>query len=116
MAEEIRFSAWIQAASYFLIVGGMLAAIAAPIVLVIEVAEWATSTEWPGLTLADGLSLFGIEHEVAETEDRRWTDMALAFPLTLSLFFLGVFTFLLGINIGDWGIDRDLDAERPNGD
>ena len=116
MARETRFSAWIQAASYFLMVGGMLAAVAAPIVLVIEVGEWATSSEWPGLTLADGLALFGIEHEIAETEDRRWTDMLLAFPLTLSLFVMGILTFLAGLNIGDWGIDRDLHADHLNGD
>src|SRR3712207_6220692 len=101
MTNEARFSGLVQAASYFLMVGGMLAAILAPFVLLIEVAEWATSSEWPGLTLADGLALFGIEHDVAETEERQMLDILFAVPLTLALFGLGIFMFLAGINLGD---------------
>ena len=47
---------------------GFAAAALAPLILMIELVEWATSSEWPGLTLVDGLSLFGIHHDSAENE------------------------------------------------
>ena len=90
---------------------GFAAAALAPLILMIELVEWATSSEWPGLTLADGLSLFGIHHESAETEAQRLLDLLLAIPLTLALFMAGVSAFLLGANMGDWREERRLMLE-----
>ena len=100
----------IQAVADLLMVGGLVAAAVAPLVLTVEVAEWALKSEWPGLTLADGLSLFGIVHEAAETEAQRLVDVLMALPLAIALFGSGIFMFLAGINFADWGTDRDLEA------
>ena len=97
----------IQSFADFLIVGGLIAATVAPLVLLIEVVEWLTRSEWPGLTLADGLGLFGIVHETAETEAQRFVDVMMALPLTISLFFLGLSMFFGGLNLGEWSIDRE---------
>jgi hypothetical protein len=37
-----------------------------------------TSSEWPGLTLGDDPSLFGIEHEAVESDSQRLADLLMA--------------------------------------
>jgi hypothetical protein len=91
-----------------LMAAGIVAAAIAPLILFIEAFEWMTRSEWPGLTLADGLSLFGIAHSGAETESRRLADLLLAAPLTVALFGTGVCTFLLGASLGRWDRERAL--------
>lgn len=90
---------------------GILAANLAPLVLLIEFIEWLTSSEWPGLTLADGLALFGIVQDIPETDSQRLIDLALAVPLSLSLFAVGLFLCIAGFNLGDRTVRRQL-AER----
>ncbi|MGA9580418.1 MAG: hypothetical protein WBR13_00430 [Allosphingosinicella sp.] len=94
-----------------LMAAGLLAAIAAPLIFMIELFEWWTRSEWPGLTLADGLSLFGIEHEVRESASQRLADLLMAAPLAISLFVTGVCTFLAGASLGSWEKERRLYAE-----
>jgi hypothetical protein len=94
-----------------LMLAGLLAAVAAPLIFLIELFEWWTSSEWPGLTLADGLSLFGVEHEVGESESQRLADLLLAAPLAIALFVTGVCTFLAGASLGSWEQERRLYAE-----
>lgn len=90
---------------------GLLAAVAAPLIFLIELFEWWTSSEWPGLTLADGLSLFGIEHEIGESDSQRLADLLMAAPLAIALFVTGVCTFLAGASLGSWEKERRLYAE-----
>lgn len=94
-----------------LMLAGLLAAIAAPLIFLIELVEWLTSSEWPGLTLADGLSLFGVEHEGAESDSQRLADLLMAAPLTVALFVTGVCTFLAGASLGSWEQERKLYGE-----
>lgn len=94
-----------------LMLAGLLAAVAAPLIFLIELTEWLTSSEWPGLTLADGLSLFGIEHEVGESDSQRLADLLMAAPLAVALFVTGVCTFLAGASLGSWEQERRLYAE-----
>lgn len=94
-----------------LMVAGLLAAVAAPLIFLIELVEWLTSSEWPGLTLADGLSLFGIEHEAVESDSQRLADLLMAAPLAIALFVTGVCTFLAGASLGSWERERKLYAE-----
>ena len=90
---------------------GLLAAVAAPLIFLIELFEWWTSSEWPGLTLADGLSLFGVEHEIGESDTQRLADLLMAAPLAIALFVTGVCTFLAGASLGSWEKERRLYAE-----
>jgi hypothetical protein len=101
--------ALIQGMADFMIVGGLIAATLAPLVLLVECFEWVTSSEWPGLTVADGLALFGLSRELPEDSAQRLIDLLFAIPLTLALFLTGLFTFLAGINLGDWGVVRDIE-------
>lgn len=94
-----------------LMLAGLLAAVAAPLIFLIELFEWWTSSEWPGLTLADGLSLFGIEHETGESDSQRLADLLMAAPLAIALFVTGVCTFLAGASLGSWEKERRLYAE-----
>jgi hypothetical protein len=94
-----------------LMLAGLLAAIAAPLIFLIELFEWWTSSEWPGLTLADGLSLFGVEHEIGESDSQRLADLLMAAPLAIALFVTGVCTFLAGASLGSWEKERRLYAE-----
>lgn len=94
-----------------LMVAGLTAALVAPVILFIELFEWLTSSEWPGLTLADGLSLFGIEHEIGESDSQRLADLLMAAPLAIALFVTGVCTFLAGASLGSWEKERRLYAE-----
>lgn len=94
-----------------LMLAGLLAAVAAPMIFLIELFEWWTSSEWPGLTLADGLSLFGISHEVGESDSQRLADLLMAAPLAVALFVTGVCTFLAGASLGSWEQERRLYAE-----
>lgn len=94
-----------------LMLAGLLAAVAAPLIFLIELFEWWTSSEWPGLTLADGLSLFGVEHEVGESDSQRLADLLMAAPLAIALFVTGVCTFLAGASLGSWEKERRLYAE-----
>ncbi len=100
-----------DAIAHFLMVGGLIAACVAPLVLGIECYEWLTSREWPGLTVADGLSLFGLERAGAETEPQRLVDLLLAVPLTIGLFCVGLFMFLTGVNLGNGATARDIGAQ-----
>ena len=100
-----------DALAHFLMVGGLIAACVAPLVLAVETFEWATNSEWPGLTVADGLSLFGLERADPETESQRLTDMLRAVPLTIALFVAGICMFLSGVNFGDGSGTRDLEAQ-----
>ena len=72
-------------------------------IAVIECVEWLTGSEWPGLTVADGLVLFGVGHAAAESASERFVDMVLAIPLSLALFFVGLSAALTAISLGDWG-------------
>lgn len=94
-----------------LIMAGVAAVAIAPLILFIELFEWLTSSEWPGLTLADGLSLFGIEHAAAESESQRFADLMLAAPLTIALFVTGVYMLLAGASLGSWERERQLYEE-----
>jgi hypothetical protein len=98
----------LQLCAVALVLLGLVAAVVAPAVLAIEFGEWVTSSEWPGFTVSDGLSLFGLEQQVAETDADRLVDMLLAVPLSAALFFTGVFAALTGLNIGDWGGGRSF--------
>lgn len=98
----------LQVCAVALVAIGLAAAIVAPAVLAIEIGEWLTSSEWPGLTVSDGLGLFGLEQEAAETDADRLVDMLLAVPLSAALFLTGVFAALTGLNIGDWGAGRSF--------
>lgn len=99
-----------DALAHLLMVGGLIAACIAPLVLAIECFEWFTSSEWPGLTVADGLALFGLERSAAETDPQRLLDLLLAVPLTVGLFCVGILMFLTGVNLGD-GNGRDMTAQ-----
>lgn len=99
-----------DALAHFLMVGGLFAACIAFLVLAVEIFEWGTSSEWPGLTVADGMALFGLERDAAETDQQRLSDLLLAVPLTVALFFAGIFMFLTGVNLGD-SANRDLEAQ-----
>lgn len=96
---------------YLLMGGGIAASLLAPLILFIELFEWLTSSEWPGLTLADGLGIFGIHHAGSETEAQRLLDVATALPLSAVLFLTGVSAFLTGVSLGDWRDERRLMAE-----
>src|SRR5215210_4777776 len=94
-----------------LMVTGLAAALIAPVILFIELFEWMTSSEWPGLTLADGLSVFGIVRDSTETESQRLDDLLMAVPLTVALFVTGVYLFLFGASLGRWERERQLYEE-----
>lgn len=96
---------------YLLMGAGIAASRLAPLILFIELFEWLTSSEWPGLTLADGLGVFGIQHAASETEAQRLIDVATALPLSAVLFLTGVSAFLTGVSLGDWRDERRLLAE-----
>ncbi|WP_343520212.1 sulfotransferase domain-containing protein [Sphingomonas sp.] len=103
-----------QLAAEMLISLGLVAALAAPGILLIEFWEWATGGEWPGWSVEDGLSLFGIDRgERAENSSQRLTDVLLALPLTFALFVSGVLAFLSGMRLGDWTQVRLRTARRP---
>jgi hypothetical protein len=92
-----------QLAAEALISFGLVASLFAPGILLIEFWEWTTGGEWPGWSVEDGLSLFGIDRgERAENSTQRLTDVLLALPLTFALFLTGVLAFLSGLRLGDW--------------
>jgi len=95
---------------------GLATATLAVAILFIEIFEFATSSEWPGLTLADGLSLFGLVHEQVEDEAQRLRDVLMAVPLSLVLFLTGVSSFFFGTSLGDWRIERRLAKECEESD
>ena len=97
--------------AFLLMVAGTFAAALAVLVLFVEAFEWLTRSEWPGLTLADGLALFGIAHELPENETQRLNDVLLAVPLTIALFLTGTFMFLAGAGVGDRRSDARLKRE-----
>jgi len=94
-----------------LMLAGAAAAAVAPFILFVELYEWLTSSEWPGLTLADGLSLFGVHHEFPETDAQRLDDVFLATPLTIALFATGASLFVVGAALGSWERERELYEE-----
>src|SRR5215212_594914 len=94
-----------------LMVAGLAAALIAPVILFIELFEWMTSSEWPGLTLADGLSVFGIVRDATETDSQRLDDLLMAVPLTVALFVTGIYLFLFGASLGRWERERELCEE-----
>lgn len=108
---EISRNAAVRVATSLLMLAGLAAAMAAPLILFIEAHEWLFSREWPGLTLADGLALFGIEHEIPETDSQRAVDVAMAAPLSVALFLTGVSMFLTGASLGSWEAERRLERE-----
>jgi hypothetical protein len=110
MAESRGFNV-VHLIATAMVAAGLAATVLGPLVLLVELFEWITRSEWPGLTVADGLSLFGVVHEEAETESQRLQDVLMALPLSVALYFTGLFTFFSGINIGDWGQARDLEAQ-----
>lgn len=102
-AAGSRHSPVRQLTAEMLISVGLVAALAAPGILLIEFWEWATGGEWPGWSVEDGLSLFGIDRgERAENSTQRLTDVLLALPLTFALFVTGVLAFLSGVRLGNW--------------
>ena len=94
-----------------LMTAGVGAALVAPLILFIELFEWLTRSEWPGLTLADGLSIFGIVRGAAETESQRLEDLLMAAPLTVALFVTGIYLFLFGASLGRLDRERELLTE-----
>jgi hypothetical protein len=94
-----------------MIVAGLVVAVLAPLILLVEGVEWLTGSEWPGLTVADGLSIFGIEHELPENEEQRLLDLLMAVPLSVALFLAGLSSLLAGINFSPRGLERDLEAQ-----
>jgi hypothetical protein len=111
-----KYSTLIQGIADVLLLCGLIVAAGAPLILAIEVFEWVTTHEWPGLTVADGLSLFGIEHETPENEAQRLIDLLMAIPLVIALFLTGISAFMIGIKFGDWGFDRDFTSEYLSDD
>lgn len=105
MRHRSRFGSG-HALVYGLMGVGLGTAALAPFILVIELYEWLTSSEWPGLTVADGLGLFGLHRVEPETEVQRLIDLVLAFPLSIALFFAGISSFLAGASLGDWRDER----------
>lgn len=97
--------------AFLLMLIGAAGAALAALVLFVEAFEWLTRSEWPGLTLADGLSIFGVAHEVPENAAQRLNDVLLAVPLTIALFLTGAFAFLVGATIGDRRADRRVARE-----
>jgi prepilin signal peptidase PulO-like enzyme (type II secretory pathway) len=96
-----------QMTAEILISFGLVAALAAPAVLLIEFWELATGGEWPGWSVEDGLSLFGIDRAaVVESGAQRLTDVLQALPLTFTLFVTGVLALLSGLRLGHWGSRR----------
>lgn len=95
--------------AFLLMAAGAGGAALALLVLFVETFEWMTRSEWPGLTLADGLGLFGVRHEIPETDSQRLNDVLLAVPLTIALFLTGTFTFLAGATIGDRRSDAHIE-------
>jgi len=103
-----------QLAAEALISLGLVAALMAPGIFLIEFWEWTTGGEWPGWSVEDGLGLFGIDRgERAENSGQRLTDVLLALPLTFTLFVTGILAFLSGLRIGNWAPVRVADGPSP---
>jgi hypothetical protein len=90
---------------------GLFVAFLGPLVFLVECVEWLTRQEWPGFTLADGLTLLGVVREVEETDAQRWHDLLLALPLSITLYFGGLMAFFGGLSIGDWHAERDFTSQ-----
>jgi hypothetical protein len=108
-----RYSGLVQGFASFLIVGGLIFYTLAPLILLIEAFEWVTGSEWPGLTIADGLALFGVIRDLPESETQRLLDLIMAIPLSISLFVVGILLLMSGIWLGNWIVRRDLRARYP---
>jgi hypothetical protein len=103
-----------QLAAEVLISFGLVAALIAPGILLIECWEWVTGGEWPGWSVEDGLGLFGVDRgEGVENSGQRLTDVLLALPLTFTLFVTGILAFLSGLRIGNWAPVRISRAPEP---
>lgn len=85
-------------AAAMILVGGF-AMMMAPLTLATEFVEWLTGTEWPNLTIADALDLFGLEAGDPETQAQLLFDFIYALPLTVALFLLGLFMLLAGLHL-----------------
>jgi len=106
-----------QLAAEVLISAGLVAALMAPGIFLIEFWEWTTGGEWPGWSVEDGLSLFGVDRgEQAESSVQRLTDVLLALPLAITLFVTGVLAFLTGFRVGNWAPVRSPDRTSPEGE
>lgn len=98
-----------DAAALVLLCLGIIAANLAPVGLLIAFAEWLTDSEWPGLTVADGLALLGVR-SYQESDAKRVVDLTLAIPFSISLFTVGILLVITGLKVGDWGLRRELRA------
>ncbi|HUD93127.1 sulfotransferase domain-containing protein [Sphingobium sp.] len=97
----------IQLLAEALVVFGLAAMLIAPPILAIEVGEWLFQREWEwgGRSVEDGLALFGIDRPgTIETPTDRIVDVLLALPLTMTLFMTGLMILLVGVHMGDWGV------------
>jgi hypothetical protein len=71
---------WINSGAAILVMGGVLAVDLAPPELGIEFVRWVTTGDWPGIAVADGLSL----------------------PYSIWLLVGGLLLCVEGLNLGDW--------------
>jgi hypothetical protein len=70
---------WINTGAALIVTGGILSADLAPVAAAIELFEWEMSGDWPGIAVADGLSL----------------------PYDICLFVAGLLLCVEGLNLGD---------------
>lgn len=71
----------------------------APIVLLVEIAEWAISGQWPGWSIEDGLMFVGVERPLAFFDTTQFLlDILVSLPLALGLYLGGYLLFRIAIN------------------
>ena len=78
-------------------------AIVAPLLLLVEAAEWLVTGQWPGWSIEDGLLLFGVEKPLAFFSLTQFSlDLLVSLPLALGLYVAGQGIFIFGL-----GMDQD---------
>jgi len=84
----------------FLISAGVSLVAMAPIVLLIEIAEWFLTGQWPGWSVEDGLLFVGLDEPLAYFDTVQFLlDIATDLPLAAGLYLLGLSLFLGAFNI-----------------
>lgn len=80
-------------------IGAALAAMA-PMVLMIELAEWIAFGQWPGWSVEDGLLFVGLDEPLAHFDFVQFLlDIATDLPLAMGLYVSGILTFLAGFKM-----------------
>lgn len=74
----------------------------APIVLLVEIAEWAMSGQWPGWSIEDGLMFVGVERPLGYFDATQFAlDILVSLPLAFGLYLAGFFLFRWSIDAAD---------------